>query len=433
MKTKTVYEYLGCAVHGCPECQDGDKLNRFGISNSEAHRRIVRRCQRLVTDTFRVDNVIVRWSCQWNRIKEASPRIRKFLEDNPIPNNESKLGLRTGFRGGYVDPSSVYADSKKISQKLSQIYGMDVPEQPGLFLDFTSQYPSTLIHPSQGPSDNQVDYAPIPVKYPRTLFGNTDCREECSLCCLGDCQCDVETLDIPKCEKTRKCRRMDDHDCLEGVNCYFVCSRHHPPSDWGKAPGMAQVKMLPPRSERFPILRVSMEHKEDKQIRNYCTLCRTCAQELHPHTSKIAECNHSQEERCIYGVYTLHELKYAIEVQKYRVMAIQRIVYYPNHRFDLFHRILATFAFQKITCDGFPCDDMTVEEKENYVKTLSEDTGFTIKVTDIRKAPALRLLGKICLNALIGKSIYLFPIRNYLLMIVIVIVTGFIQSPDLFF
>ncbi len=389
--------FSGCCTHG-HHCRKPHELNRFGISHEDAAHTFQRRLEalRALDD---ISDVIVEWSCEWDDKRSNDKTIKKFLSDHPAKvSSVQMLSPRTAFRGGYSDPSSVFASSDKIAKQLSHMKGGKVQEQPGIFLDFTSQYPSVLVSPIHGPFEKQVDYTPLPTGYAKTLLGDAECLAQCTPCCTGQCQ------HQPRCRQTRQCSRQDPHDpCVEGVECFQTCSLHHPPADHGKVAGLAQVRILPPKSERFPILRTTLKHAITGEERNYCPLCAECAKTRTAFGSEVGTCDHSDLLRSFEDVYTLEELRYAVVVQKYKILNMRKVIYYPQCRYDLFQKILGVFAFQKIASSGFPENASTSGEKEDFARQLSRETGFVINVKDIKNAPALRLLGKICLNALIGR------------------------------
>jgi hypothetical protein len=139
-----------------------------------------------------------------------------------------------------TDPLSCFFDINGISSLLSKATGQKVVPQHGQLIDFNSQYPATLVHPNIGPFKNFTEYVPIPCGPHKILWGS-ECDELCSISC-----------------ENRKCGRQDDHHCAEGVTCFTLCSKHHSFNDFGKAPAVVQATILPPKSERTPILRISL-------------------------------------------------------------------------------------------------------------------------------------------------------------------------------
>lgn len=177
-------------------------------------------------------------------------------------------------RGGQSGPLVMYFDTKEIAERLSQHHHQPIPEQKAVFVDFTSQYPSTICRPELGAYTHPIDYVKIPYGKEVTLWGQetmATCDASCLHVCQDDCQrvCDRKKKKH-KCDRTchfvcvtknkfpRKCGRKDRHTCEEGVQCVAVCNQHHPQADWGKAPSMIQAKVLPPRHVRAPLLRVTI-------------------------------------------------------------------------------------------------------------------------------------------------------------------------------
>ncbi len=100
--------------------------------------------------------------------------------------------------------------------------------------------------------------------------------------------------------------------CEEGVDCFVTCRQHHDVSQWGTCPAAIQAIMLPPKSERHPILRVGL--RKDGHSLNFSPLCRTCA-ETKSTFEGVVGCGHEDHERWIESVWTGLELKYAIQFQ----------------------------------------------------------------------------------------------------------------------
>jgi hypothetical protein len=144
-------------------------------------------------------------------------------------------------RGGMVDPLSCFFDVNGIATQLSKATGQKVEPQLGQLIDFNSQYPATLVHHNIGPFKTPIEYVPIPNGNHTILWG-TECNEVCPTSCPD-----------------RSCGRQDDHDCDEGINCWRLCTSHHSFEDFGKAPAAIQVTLLPPKSERNPIIRISLQ------------------------------------------------------------------------------------------------------------------------------------------------------------------------------
>jgi hypothetical protein len=256
--TKVVVEYLGCYFHGHKDCQEGQKINREGISHSDAYHLTMKRIENL-KQCDGISRVEVMWSCLWSGMKKTNPKVQELLDQCHLDLDEINLSIREGFRGGITDPPAVYASAHKIVESL----GLPPDQLKSFylkFLDFTSQYPSTIISHKSGPWTKPVDYVSSPVGGPVVLYG-LECKKRCNRHCK------------------RKCGRKDKHKCKENVRCHKLCRKHHSFSDWSKCPGVAHVTVLPPKSQRFPLLRITLNNNGNillllLLLLYYCTDCQ---------------------------------------------------------------------------------------------------------------------------------------------------------------
>jgi hypothetical protein len=169
-----------------------------------------------------------------------------------------------------------------MSAMVEKKYGKKLDDPFGKMCDVNSMYPGSLL-PDYSHSSRPVDYVMSPVGGHRVLLGVTECVAGCNFTC------------------NIKCRREDRHTCEEGVNCFKTCDTHHGPNEWGKLPGFALVKILPPKNQRFPILRMRLQG--DDSAKNYSTLCRTCALQNNPFDG-VQLCQHTDSERALFGEFT---------------------------------------------------------------------------------------------------------------------------------
>lgn len=173
-------------------------------------------------------------------------------------------------------------DADKVAQMVKAKYGKALKDPYGKMCDVNSMYPGSLL-PAYSHSSRPLDYVMTPVGGHCVLRGRLDCNRGCNATC------------------NRRCRREDPHTCIENTNCYITCDTHHGPTEWGKLPGVALVRILPPTNQRFPILRLRLEG--DKSQKNYSTLCNTCALQNSPFDG-VQACNHNDDERALFGEFT---------------------------------------------------------------------------------------------------------------------------------
>lgn len=221
-------------------------------------------------------------------------------------------------------------DANKVSEMAKEKFGEAISDPYGKLVDINSMYPAQLM-PSYSYSTKDIDYVMCPVNGHKTLIGKVQCLETCN----------------ESCEVT--CCRVDKHTCEENVTCYKTCKSHHPPERWGQLPGFALVKILPPKNQRFPILRMRLSKKDSSK--NFSTLCRSCAIDGVAFEG-LKECNHNNEERCLFGEFSTAELRFAIEQQGYILMEVFEIQFYSQYSLTMFQNLLKSFYMLKVAYKG---------------------------------------------------------------------------------
>jgi hypothetical protein len=66
----------------------------------------------------------------------------------------------------------------------------------------------------------------------------------------------------------------------------------------------------------------------------------------------VIECSHSDSQRCFESIYVTDELRFAHQRQKYQILTVRFVFFYPNYRFDLFQPLLGLFGKKKICATG---------------------------------------------------------------------------------
>lgn len=221
-------------------------------------------------------------------------------------------------------------DANKVNQLVTEKFKTGLENPNGKLVDINSMYPAQLM-PAYSYSSRDLDYVMCPVNGHKTLRGHYQCFETCNS------DCNVE------------CRRVDKHRCVEGQTCYKTCDVHYPPSVWGRLPGFALVKILPPKNQRFPALRLKLTKEEGSK--NFSTLCRSCA--LMDFSLKgLRECSHTDDERCLVGEFTTAELCFAITEQGYQLQQVYETQFYPEYDLTMFQNLLKSFYMMKVASKG---------------------------------------------------------------------------------
>jgi hypothetical protein len=163
--------------------------------------------------------------------------------------------------------------------------------------------------------------------------------------------------------------------------------------------GFAHVKVLPPHNLYIPVLPVRID---GKLMFPLCTLCALkCNQ---------GECTHSDDERCITGVWCTPEINAALEAG-YKLVKIYEVYHYAHtsqynsetKTGGLFSDQVNLFVKLKTEASGYPDDVTTEDEKEAYIDEVREKVGVELDKDKIKTNPALRSISKICCNSFWGK------------------------------
>ena len=123
-ETNTVYEFMGCLWHGCPDCCKYQRHRTYGANPDrtleELHEATLDKIKRLERAGH---TVVVEWECQWEKKVKSTPAIQTFLSTlnmvPPLQPRDAFFGGRTGavvlyHQAGpgekifYVDVTSLY-------------------------------------------------------------------------------------------------------------------------------------------------------------------------------------------------------------------------------------------------------------------------------------------------------------------------------------
>ena len=165
--------------------------------------------------------------------------------------------------------------------------------------------------------------------------------------------------------------------------------------------GLAFVQILPPRGLYHPVLPYSSQGKLK------FPLCAKCADEEHQ-----GNCSCSDHQRALVGTWTTIELNKATEMG-YKLLKVYEVYHFTKtSQYDpitkqggLFTSYIDAFLKIKQEASGFPdwcADDDNL--KREYVKQYATKEGIDLDFDQIKKNPGLRLLAKMKLNCLWGKT-----------------------------
>ena len=122
--TNTVYEFMGCLWHGCPECCQNKRWKQYGANLDRTLDELYEAtCEKLKSLERAGYRLVVEWECRWQKKIKASPDLQSFLntmtEIPPLNPRDAFFGGRTGAvalyhevaqgeKIYYVDVTSLY-------------------------------------------------------------------------------------------------------------------------------------------------------------------------------------------------------------------------------------------------------------------------------------------------------------------------------------
>ncbi|XP_074619749.1 uncharacterized protein LOC141878657 [Acropora palmata] len=120
--TKTVYEFHGCYIHGCPRCHKGETRNKSRLHPDRTLGELFEETEAKETNLRAFGyNVVTMWECDWERLKQQCEDIRACLSDHPI---HTPLNPRDAFYGGRTN--AVVLHSTTDEAKGEKIHFVDV-------------------------------------------------------------------------------------------------------------------------------------------------------------------------------------------------------------------------------------------------------------------------------------------------------------------
>lgn len=442
--SQTVYEFLGCHVHGCRACfPKQNEYSCFGTPHVDNYYKTMERNKKLQSHPD-IKNLVLMWQCSWSKLIATDPSIKDVVSKIDMSKSHQPLAVRQAFRGGLCGPSSVFMDVDRLAGRLSQVTGSTVEpaKLEAVIVDINSSYISRIISTKYGGAMCDTECIKIPANSPKILISQS-CYEECSEKCNQMHECDPNHCQLicmfakytsagkthpnhprnadgskqqHECHTntcllmclfagrpTRSCARVDPHQCLENINCTITCLEHHSPSDYGKAPGVIVCVILAPQHIRYPILRIQVKTSSGEE-RQVSTLCTACAQEKVPFGS-VSGCQHEPKDRQLHGTWMLSEVSEAVTKYSYILVRVDAVFFYPTYQNNTFRPFLELLAKEKIRSSGLPDHVQTDHEKSEYVEKIKTETGFSdLTIDDFKKDLAYRTLCKTLLVSVIGKT-----------------------------
>lgn len=155
--------------------------------------------------------------------------------------------------------------------------------------------------------------------------------------------------------------------------------------------GFIKCQVLPPRNMYLPVLPYRY-HKKLEFV-----LCNECAK-----LKQLTECTHNESERSLTGTWTTVELKKALEYG-YQILKIYDILHYEKTSKQLFREYINLFLREKQESSGWPKENITEEEKDEYIKDYETNENVVLRKEHIEVNPGRRFIAKLMLNSFWGK------------------------------
>jgi DNA polymerase type B, organellar and viral len=162
--------------------------------------------------------------------------------------------------------------------------------------------------------------------------------------------------------------------------------------------GVIKCKVLPPKKLFHPVLPAKINNKL------IFSLCNECAR-----TEQQTDCQHSEEERCLYGEWCTPEL-YSSLLHGYKLVEIYSVLHYKEkieYRNEndpgLFGHYIDTWLKTKIESSGFPSHVVSEADKDRYIAEYKEKENITLDKANIEYNIGMRTLGKLFCNSLWGR------------------------------
>ena len=157
--------------------------------------------------------------------------------------------------------------------------------------------------------------------------------------------------------------------------------------------GLIKCMILPPKSLLFPVLPVRIN-------KLLFPLCYSCAK------FQCEKCEHSDDDRAVFGTWTSIEVQKAIE-HGYKIVKVYEIYHYST-RDKIFSSYVNTFMKIKQESSGYPKScyregKLDTDLVKKYIEEYTAHEGVTLDKDNIEYNPGKRTVMKALLNSLWGK------------------------------
>ncbi|XP_065352587.1 uncharacterized protein LOC135947637 [Cloeon dipterum] len=161
--------------------------------------------------------------------------------------------------------------------------------------------------------------------------------------------------------------------------------------------GFVHCKVVAPQALYHPVLPQKINGKL------LFHLCSRCATE-----KSQTFCTHNEEERAFCGSWTTFELQLALKF-RYKIVQMFEVWHYDQTTRlgedgqGLFVSFVDTFLQRKQEASGWPSEQMTEEDKTEFLESYRLNENVTLDPNNIGRNEVVRTVAKLCLNSLWGK------------------------------
>lgn len=160
--------------------------------------------------------------------------------------------------------------------------------------------------------------------------------------------------------------------------------------------GLLHCKIVAPKDLLLPLL--PYRTPDDKLLFG---LCRTCCNS-YTKNSGNSMCTHSEDERAFEGMWCTPEVDKALELG-YTIIRVNAALAYSNSKDDMFSSYVNMFLKVKQEASGFPSQNMTEAEKDEFIERYYQAEGIRLEKGSVARNEGLRTIAKLLLNSLWGK------------------------------
>ena len=162
---KIIYEFYGCAYHGCKKCYTNRQtLTPFGGTTlEEAFDRTSQREDELRELGYEIRRI---WECEWDDLVKEDETLNAFLECNKVI---APLNPRDAFFGGRTNATKLYYKCKE-GEKMHYLDFCSLYPYINKYGSYPTGHPTYLSNPSKEEFDNCYGLVSCVMIPPRNLF-----------------------------------------------------------------------------------------------------------------------------------------------------------------------------------------------------------------------------------------------------------------------